>query len=127
MNMLIKNLNTSNIFIKYSKLYNYYKLYYNCEYIKLNGIIINIKINNYKRYNNLYYVYLNDPESIKNIYNIECLIMKNIPTNILRTENNKKYIICNSLYDINDKKEININISKLKYINNILVPIINII
>ena len=125
--MLIKNLNTSNIFIKYSKLYNYYKLYYYCEYIKLNGIIINIKIKNYKRYNNLYYVYLNDPESIKKIYNIECLIMKNIPTNILRTENNKNYIICNSLYDINDKKEININISKLKYINNILVPIINII
>ena len=63
--MLIKNLNTSNIFIKYSKLYNYYKLYYYCEYIKLNGIIINIKINNYKRYNNLYYVYLS---SLKNYF-----------------------------------------------------------
>ena len=53
--------------------------------------------------------------------------MKNIPSNLFRIDNDEKYIICNYINDIKDETDVNINISKLKYMYNNYVPIINII
>ena len=127
MNVLIKKINLSNINILYSQYYNYYKIYYICVYIKLIGITINIKFYKYKKYNNLYYLYINDKETYNLLHNIECVFMKNIPSNLFRIDNDEKYIICNYINDIKDKTDVNINISKLKYMYNNYVPIINII
>ena len=128
MYMLINNLNKSKIDIKYNAYKNIYKIYYENEYIKLIGITIEIKIDNYKKYNNLYYLFIDDIETLKILNNIESVFQQNISCNLFKNKSkHQKYIICNSETNINDNKNINIHISKLKYIYNNYVPIINII
>ena len=127
MNMLINNLNIFNISIQFSQYYNYYKIFYICDYIKLIGITINIKISKYKKKNNLYYIYIEDKESYDKLYNIECTLRKTVDCYLFRNEYNQRYIICNCINNLKDKKDINININKLKYMYNNYVPIINII
>lgn len=129
MYMLINNLNKSMIDIRYNSYNNIYKIYYETEYIKLIGITININIDHYKKYNNLYYLFIEDIETLEILKNIENVFQKNISCNLFRNKSkHEKYIICNSETDMNDINDnINIHISKLKYIYNNYVPIINII
>jgi len=126
--MLINNLNKSNIDIRYNSYDNIYKIYYEIKYIKLIGITINIKIDHYKKYHNLYYLFIDDIETLKILNNIQSVFQKNISCNLFKNKNkHQKYIICNSEKEIDDNDNINIHISKLKYIYNNYVPIINII
>ena len=118
------------IYIKYNRVYNIYNLYYSTNYIKCNGISLNIKFNNYFKTGYLYRIIVTDDKILKILYDIQTHIQKYINLfQIIRNEKNIKYIICNNIYnkDLRKLKNINIYIKNIKFINYNYVPIINII
>ena len=131
MYLVLKNnkLNTKNIVISYKKKYNNYIVNYKEKYLKINGIALNIDYNKYTIINNLYYIFINNKETLDLLHNIEHQIQKYIIFfYILRKNKNETYIICNNYKNINiNNNNININIKNIKYLNNNYVPIINII
>ena len=130
MHALLKNdIDVQKILIYYYQSYNFYKIYYNLDYIKLLGIPFNIKINHYSYKDDLYFIYINDKNILNILHNIEKKFQSSITCfNLLRYLNGKTYIICKNRNHIRiDKNNIDIIINKIKYINNCYVPIINII
>ena len=129
MYLLIKNsINLDNIFVFNNKKYNFYKIFYNLEYIKLIGITINIKIDHFISNNNLYYIYINDKYTLKLLKDIEDNLKTKIPIfTLIRYINNEKYIICKNIHNKIINENIYIYLNKIKYINGYYVPIINII
>lgn len=130
MHALLKNdIDVQKISIYYYQSYNFYKIYYNLDYIKLLGIPFNIKINHYSYKDDLYFIYINDKNILNILHNIEKKFQSSITCfNLLRYLNGKTYIICKNRNHIRiDKNNIDIIINKIKYINNCYVPIINII
>tara|TARA_B100000902_G_C27217729_1_gene867937 strand:+ start:240 stop:644 length:405 start_codon:yes stop_codon:yes gene_type:complete len=124
--------NIYNIVIIYNKKFNKYIINYKEKYLKINGLPLNINCNKYKIINNLYYLYIDNKDTLNLLYDIERYIQKYIHFfTIIRNDFKKKYIICNNFNDIklDDIKldDINININYIKYINYNYVPIINII
>ena len=118
------------ISIKYNKYHNIYNLFYKLNYIKCNSISININITNFIKYNNLYYLEINDFETLKLLYKIETHLKKYILFfSIILYKNNKKYIICNNIYNKDIVNMSNLNISIKKIINKkySYVPIIYIL
>ena len=118
------------IYIKYNQTYNIYNLYYSTNYIKCNGISLNIKFNNYIKFGYLYHIIIDDNNILKLLYNIQIHIQKYVNLfQIIRNEKNMKYIICNNIYnkDLKNLENINIYIKNIKFINYNYVPIINII
>ncbi len=130
MHALLKNdIDVQKISIYYYQSYNFYKIYYNLDYIKLLGIPFNININHYSYKDDLYFIYINDKNILNTLHNIEKKFQSSITCfNLLRYLNGKRYIICKNINHIPiDKNNIDIIINKIKYINNCYVPIINII
>ena len=130
MHALLKNdIDVQKISIYYYQSYNFYKIYYNLDYIKLLGIPFNIKINHYSYKDDLYFIYINDKNILNTLHNIEKKFQSSITCfYLLRYLNGKTYIICKNRNHIQiDKNNIDIIINKIKYINNCYVPIINII
>ena len=130
MHALLKNdIDVQKISIYYYQSYNFYKIYYNLDYIKLLGIPFNIKINHYSYKDDLYFIYINDKNILNTLHNIEKKFQSSITCfNLLRYLNGKTYIICKNRNHIRiDKNNIDIIINKIKYINNCYVPIKNII
>ena len=130
--LLKKDVNTKNISIYFNQNYNFYKIFYNLEYIKLLGISINITYNHILYKEDLCFIYINDINVLKTLYNIEKFFQKNILCfNLIRYLNKEKYIICRFNKNINDNNikdnNIDIIISSIKYINGCYVPLINII
>lgn len=118
------------IYTKYNQTYNIYHLYYFTNYIKCNGISLNIKFNNYIKTGYLYRIIINDDTILKLLYDIQIHIQKYVNLfQIIRNEKNIKYIICNNIYnkDLRNLENINIYIKNIKFINYNYVPIINII
>ena len=118
------------IYIKYNKTYNIYNLYYFTNYIKCNGISLNLKFKNYIKIGYLYHIIIDDNNILKLLYDIQSYIQKYINLfQIIRNEKNIKYIICNNIYDkdLRNLENINIYIKNIKFINYNYVPIINII
>ena len=112
----------------YNQNYNFYKIYYNLEYIKLLGIPINIKIHHTSYKDDLSFIYINNLDTLNSLYAIENLFQSSISCfNLIRYLNGNKYIICRNTNHIQIKDNINILINKIKYINGCYVPIINII
>ena len=127
---LLKNdIDIQKISIYYYQSYNFYKIYYNLDYIKILGIPFNIKIYHYLYKDDLYFIYINDKNILNTLHNIENKFKSSITCfNLLRYLNGKTYIICKNRNHIPiDKNNIDIIINKIKYINNCYVPIINII
>ena len=131
--LLKKEVNTKNISIYFNQNYNFYKIYYNLEYIKLLGISINIIYNHISYKEDLCFIYINNTNILKTLYNIEKFFQKNILCfNLIRYLNKEKYIICRFNKNINKNinikdNNIDIIINNIKYINGCYVPIINII
>lgn len=130
--LIIKNFKTENIEIQYNNKYNFYKLIYNTNYIKLIGI--SFKINIYKTkeiYKNNYKIYINCTNTINNLLKIEKKIQTYIPNfNLIETDISNNYIVCKNINNIDLlNKNINIIIYKIKYNNNYnsYKPIINIV
>ena len=118
------------IYTKYNRNYNIYNLCYSTNYIKCNGISLNIKFKNYIKTGYLYYIVVDDDKILKLLYNIQTHIQKYVNLfQIIRNEKNIKYIICNNIYnkDLRNLENINIYIKNIKFINYNYVPIINII
>lgn len=118
------------IYIKYNRNYNIYNLYYSTNYIKCNGISLNIKFNNYIKTGYLYHIVVDDDKILKLLYDIQIHIQKYVNLfQIIRNEKNIKYIICNNIYnkDLRNLENIDIYIKNIKFINYNYVPIINII
>ena len=130
MHALLKNdIDVQKISTYYYQNYNFYKIFYNLDYIKLLGIPFNIKFNHYSYKDDLFFIYINDVNILNTLYNIEKKFKSSITCfNLLRYLNGKKYIICKNINHIPiHKNNINIIINKIKKINNCYVPIINII
>jgi len=130
MHALLKNdIDVQKISIYYYQSYNFYKIYYNLDYIKLLGIPFNIKFNQYSYKDDLYFIYINDKNILNALHNIEKKFQSSISCfNLLRYLNGKTYIICKNInHKSINKNNIDIIINKIKYINNCYVPIINII
>ena len=131
--LLKKEVNTKNISIYFNQNYNFYKIFYNLEYIKLLGISINIIYNHISYKEDLCFIYINNTNILKTLYNIEKFFQKNILCfNLIRYLNKEKYIICRFNKNINKNinikdNNIDIIINNIKYINGCYVPIINII
>ena len=53
-------LNIDKIYIKYNRNYNIYNLCYSTNYIKCNGISLNIKFNNYIKTGYIYHIVITD-------------------------------------------------------------------
>lgn len=118
------------IYIKYNQVYNIYNLYYSTNYIKCNGISLNIKFKNYIKFGYLYHIIIDDNNILKLLYDIQTFIQKYVNLfQIVRNEKNIKYIICNNIYnkDLRNLENIDIYIKNIKFINYNYVPIINII
>ena len=118
------------IYIKYNRVYNIYNLCYTTNYIKCNGISLNIKFNNYIKTGYLYRIIVTDDKILKLLYDIQTHIQKYVNLfQIIRNEKSIKYIICNNIYnkDLRNLENINIYIKNIKFINYNYVPIINII
>ena len=129
MHVLLKNdVDIKKISIYFNQNYNFYKIYYNLEYIKLLGIPINIKIHHSSHKDDLFFIYINNLDTLNSLYAIENLFQSSISCfNLIRYLNGNKYIICRNANHIQIKDNINILINKIKYINGCYVPIINII
>lgn len=115
-----------NILIKYNKIYNLYNIYYKTDYIKCIGISIDIKIKKYKKINHLYYIIIDDLESLKILYTIEKYIQNYVNLfNLIRHEKKENYIICNSIEykNLDNLKNITIYMKNIKYKNHNYVPI----
>ena len=69
--LLKKEVNTKNISIYFNQNYNFYKIFYNLEYIKLLGISINIIYNHISYKEDLCFIYINNTNILKTLYNIE--------------------------------------------------------
>ena len=130
--LIIKNIITDNIELQYNNKYNFYKLIYNSNYVKLIGI--SLKINIYKTeeiYKNNYKIYINCTNTIKNLLKIEKKFKTYIPNfNLIETDISNNYIVCKNINNIDLlNKNINIIIYKVKYnnFNNSYKPIINIV
>lgn len=118
------------IYIKYNHTYNIYNLCYFTNYIKCNGISLNIKFNNYIKTGYLYHIIITDDKILKLLYDIQIHIQKHVNLfQIIRNEKSIKYIICNNIYnrDLRNLENISIYIKNIKFINYNYVPIINII
>jgi len=118
------------IYIKYNRNYNIYNLCYSTNYIKCNGISLNIKFNNYIKTGYLYHIVLTDDKILKLLYDIQTHIQKYVNLfQLVRNEKTIKYIICNNIYnkDLRNLENIDIYIKNIKFINYNYVPIINII
>ena len=118
------------IYIKYNRNYNIYNLCYSTNYIKCNGISLNIKFNNYIKTGYLYRIIITDDKILNLLYNIQSHIQKYVNLfQLVRNEKTIKYIICNNIYDkdLRNLENINIYIKNIKFINYNYVPIINII
>ena len=76
--LLKKEVNTKNISIYFNQNYNFYKIFYNLEYIKLLGISINIIYNHISYKEDLCFIYINNTNILKTLYNIEKFFQKNI-------------------------------------------------
>jgi hypothetical protein len=114
------------IHIKYNKIYNLYNIFYKTEYIKCIGISIDIKIKKYKKINHLYYINIDDLETLKILYDIEKYIQNFVNLfNIIRYDKKEKYIICNSIDNKNltNVENITIYMKNIKYKNYNYVPI----
>ena len=125
MYLTIKKINFN--YIKSYKKKDIIKLYYNLPYVKLIGIclkITDIKITKYIR--NLSFVYIHDKNDIYILNQIENKLQSNgINCKLLRINKyNKLYLICNRY---TNNHNFIINITKIKNINNKLVPIITLI
>ena len=129
MHVLLKNdVDIKKISIYFNQNYNFYKIYYNLEYIKLLGVPINIKIHHSSHKDDLSFIYINNLDTLNSLYAIENLFQSSISCfNLIRYLNGNKYIICRNANHIQIKDNINILINKIKYINGCYVPIINII
>ena len=126
--LLKKDVDIKKISIYFNQNYNFYKIYYNLEYIKLLGIPINIKIHHSSHKDDLSFIYINSLDTLNSLYAIENLFQSSISCfNLIRYLNGSKYIICRNANHIQIKDNINILINKIKYINGCYVPIINII
>ena len=126
--LLKKDVDIKKITIYFNQNYNFYKIYYNLEYIKLLGIPINIKIHHSSHKDDLSFIYINSLDTLNSLYAIENLFQSSISCfNLIRYLNGNKYIICRNTNHIQIKDNINILINKIKYINGCYVPIINII
>ena len=68
---ILKNVDISNITIYYNNNYNFYKIYYDLDYIKILGIPFTIVYDHWKYENNLYFVYIKDPKSLELLQNID--------------------------------------------------------
>ena len=90
------------IYIKYNQTYNIYNLYYSTNYIKCNGISLNIKFNNYIKFGYLYHIIIDDNNILKLLYNIQIHIQKYVNLfQIIRNEKNidESHVSFNSLVD----------------------------
>ena len=105
-----------------------YKLYYNLDdNIKLIGVPIVLKYDSIKVKYNLYYIYFKYNYNLQSINNY-IFSMTNINIIKYNYKNNSYYIICKNINNnIIEKDSVNINISKIIYINNKCVPLIYII
>jgi len=124
------NLIIEKIYIKYNHTYNIYNLCYFTNYIKCNGISLNIKFKNYVKIGYLYRIIIDDNNILKLLYDIQIHIQKYVNLfQVIRNEKSIKYIICNNIYDkdLRNLENINIYIKNIKFINYNYVPIINII
>ena len=127
MNVILKNIEYNNILIKYNNYKNLYNIQYELDYIKINGIPINIKIQNYITNDNTLFLYINDFDTYMKLYNIELYIQKYIKNfKLLKNKNREIFITCKKSH-IEDINNINITIYNIININNIYVPIIYII
>ena len=88
------------IYIKHNKTYTIYNLYYSTNYIKCNGISLNIKFKNYVKIGYLYRIIITDDKILKLLYDIQTHIQKYVNLfQLVRNEKNIKYIICNNIYN----------------------------
>ena len=129
MKIILKNnnINYNNIKLKYNSKYNFYNIHYTLPYILLNGIPLDISYDYLYTKNKLMYVYIKDIKYIQLLKNID-IHLNNTCKSCLKLYNNSYYIICNNYNNIKlSNNRININISKIKYIYNNYIPIINII
>ena len=131
MNLVLKNININNIIIDYTS-YKFYKIYYKTDYTKTTGITISINVKNIKKYlyNYLYYIIIEDKNTLDTLINLGNYINKQVDNfSILRKNKNVYYIICKYIYskNINNLINIDINIKYIKYLNYKYVPIIYII
>ena len=124
------NIKKNNILL-YKKKFKIYKIIYNLDYIKLIGIPIRLYNININIKHNFYYIYLHNKENIILLDSIQKYINNIIKCDILKYNNNNFiYIICKNYNNkiINKNNNfIDINITKIKFVNNKYVPIINII
>ena len=138
MNVIIDDINVDkikfNINIQLNKNILYKLYYYHNLYYKILGIPIKIQYKYIRLNNNLLYIYFDEKHN-DNLTKLNMYFKQNI-NNFLFIRNNitNKFIICNNYdkipidYENNDtEKYININISKIKYIKNNNIPIINIL
>ena len=129
MYVVLKNdIDINNISIFYNYSYNFYKIYYDLNYIKILGIPFEIKYDHWKYENNLYFIYIKDKKSLEQLQNIEILLKSKITCfNILRKLKHEYYIICKYNNGTIENNKVTILMNKIKYLNNNYVPIINII
>ena len=66
------------IYIKHNRVYNIYNLYYSTNYIKCNGISLNIKFKNYVKIGYLYRIIIDDINILKLLYDKKFSIYINI-------------------------------------------------
>ena len=79
MYVVLKNdIDINNISIFYNYSYNFYKIYYDLNYIKILGIPFEIKYDHWKYENNLYFIYIKDKKSLEQLQNIEILLKSKI-------------------------------------------------
>ena len=121
-------INYNNIIVNYLHKKKIYKLYYYLNKdIKLIGIPINLKYDCIKKKYNLYYIYFQNNDILDSINNN---IYNWTKVNIIKYNNvsDQYYIICKKTNnDIYTKESVNINISKIIYVNNRYVPLVYII
>jgi len=128
--LTIKQLNSSNIILKKKK--SYYLVGYMIKNIILSSLSITLKDIDIKK-NEGFYIIVKDKESIKQLNMIDEYLNKYIDNykNILHPENNYVYLKCNDYLNnyLNnyDKKEITINIIKLKITASHTFPIVYIL
>ena len=121
-------INYNKIDINYIYRKKVYKLYYNLDdNIKLIGVPIILKYDSIKVKYNLYYIYFKNNYNLQSINNY-IFSMTNVNIIKYNYENNSYYIICKNINNsVIEKDSVNINISKIIYINNKCVPLIYII
>ena len=125
--ILKSNFDVNNISLINKNPFNY-NIIYNLNYVIILGISITIPVFKVKKYNNLFFLYINNLDIIKKLLEIEEYINSIINNFILLRGNNKEYFIIIKNYK-GDYNICNVNISINKIIlqGNKYIPIINII